>query len=67
MLHSHQGLHLNLLLFLFFFLLDIFFIYISNVIPFPNFLSKSPVLPPPPLVNLLSFLFFFKDLFIYYM
>ena len=26
------------------FLLDIFFIYISNVIPFPNFLSDNPFL-----------------------
>jgi hypothetical protein len=31
---------------IFFFLLDIFFIYISNVIPFPNFPSENP-LPPP--------------------
>jgi hypothetical protein len=32
-------------LFLFsgYFLLDIFFIYISNAIPFPSFLSKSPL------------------------
>jgi hypothetical protein len=31
------------------FLLDIFFIYISNVIPFPGFPSKNPLsLPPPP-------------------
>ena len=29
--------------------LDIFFIYSSNAIPFPSFLSKSPLyLPPPP-------------------
>jgi hypothetical protein len=31
------------------FLLDIFFIYVSNVIPFPRFLSKKPTpLPPAP-------------------
>ena len=30
-----------------FFLLDIFFIYISNALPFPSFLSKSPLYPPP--------------------
>ena len=32
------------------FLLDIFFIYISNVIPFPSFPSENPLftLPPPP-------------------
>jgi hypothetical protein len=29
------------------FLLDIFFIYISNVIPFPSFPSKNPLSPPP--------------------
>jgi hypothetical protein len=29
-----------------FFLLDIFFIYISNVIPFPGFPSKNPLSPP---------------------
>ena len=29
------------------FLLDIFFIYISNVIPFPRFPSKNPLSPPP--------------------
>jgi hypothetical protein len=39
-------------LFLSFFLflkfwLDIFFIYISNVIPFPSFPSKNPVSSPP--------------------
>jgi hypothetical protein len=33
----------------FFFLLDIFFIYISNVIPFPGFLSENPLSPPSPL------------------
>jgi hypothetical protein len=32
--------------FVFFLLLDIFFIYISNDIPFPSFLSENP-LPPP--------------------
>jgi F0F1-type ATP synthase membrane subunit a len=32
-----------------FFLLDIFFIYISNIIPFASFPSKTPLsLPPPP-------------------
>jgi hypothetical protein len=30
------------------FLLDIFFIYISNDIPFPSFLSKSFLYPSPP-------------------
>ena len=30
----------------FFFLLDIFFIYISNVIPFPGFPSENPLSPP---------------------
>ena len=34
------------LLFFFLFLLDIFFIYISNVIPFPGFPSKNPLSPP---------------------
>ena len=29
------------------FLLDIFFIYISNVIPFPSFLSENPLSPLP--------------------
>jgi hypothetical protein len=29
------------------FLLDIFFIYISNVIPFPSYPSKNPLSPPP--------------------
>ena len=34
-----------------FFVLDTFFIYISNVIPFPSFLSKkSPILSPLPLL-----------------
>jgi hypothetical protein len=28
--------------------LDIFFIYISNVIPFPDFPSEIPLSPPPP-------------------
>jgi hypothetical protein len=27
--------------------LDIFFIYVSNVIPFPSFLSENPLCPPP--------------------
>jgi hypothetical protein len=30
------------------FLLDIFFIYISNAIPFPSFLSENPLYPPSP-------------------
>jgi hypothetical protein len=30
-----------------FLLLDIFFIYISNVIPVPQFPSKNPLSPPP--------------------
>jgi hypothetical protein len=29
------------------FLFDIFFIYISNVIPFPSFPSPNPLSPPP--------------------
>jgi hypothetical protein len=29
------------------FLLDILFIYISNVIPFPSFPSENPLFPPP--------------------
>ena len=34
------------------FLLNIFFIYISNTIPFPSFLSESPLsLPPAMLPN----------------
>jgi hypothetical protein len=38
-------------LFVFFnFLLDVFFIYISNAIPFPSFLSESPLYPPPTLL-----------------
>jgi hypothetical protein len=32
--------------FLKYFLLDIFFIYISNVIPFPRFPSENPLSPP---------------------
>jgi hypothetical protein len=41
----------TLLIYLFFgffilFLLDIFFIYISNVIPFPSFPSENPLFPP---------------------
>jgi hypothetical protein len=31
----------------FFFKLDIFFIYISNVIPFPGFPSENPLSSPP--------------------
>jgi hypothetical protein len=30
-----------------FLLLDIFFIYISNIIPFPSFPSENPLSPPP--------------------
>jgi hypothetical protein len=30
------------------FLLDIFFIYISNTILFPSFLSENPLYPPAP-------------------
>jgi hypothetical protein len=30
------------------FLLDIFFIYISNVIPFPSFFSENSLSPPHP-------------------
>jgi hypothetical protein len=38
----------NIALIFFFFFLDIFFIYISNVIPFPSFLfEKFPILSPP--------------------
>ena len=33
-----------------FVLLDIFFIYISNITPFPSFLSDSPLYPPPALL-----------------
>ena len=37
------------------FLLDIFFIYIWNAIPFPSFLSKSPLYPHQSLLpNLLT-------------
>ena len=32
------------------FLLDIFFIYISDAIPFPSFLSENPLYPPPTLL-----------------
>jgi hypothetical protein len=32
---------------MFLFLLDIFFIYISNVIPFPSFSSENPLSLPP--------------------
>jgi hypothetical protein len=34
-----------------FFLLDIFFIYISNVIPFPSFPSENPLYHPPTLCS----------------
>ena len=30
------------------FVLDIFFMYISNVNPFPSILSKNPLFSPPP-------------------
>ena len=33
------------------FLLDIFFIYIPNVIPFPGFPSENPLSHPPPLAH----------------
>jgi hypothetical protein len=33
-----------------YFLLDIFFIYISNAIPFPSFFSESPLYHPPALL-----------------
>jgi hypothetical protein len=37
------------ILFFLFFLLEIFFIYISNAIPFPSFPSENPLfLPQPP-------------------
>jgi hypothetical protein len=32
----------------YFFVLDIFFIYISDVIPFPSFLSENPLCYPTP-------------------
>ena len=38
--------HDNPFFFFLFFLLDIFFIYIFNVIPFPSFLSENPLSPP---------------------
>ena len=43
---------LVLFLFLVFlnFLLHIFFIYISNAIPFPSFHSENPLTLPPPLL-----------------
>jgi hypothetical protein len=37
--------------FLFYFLLDIFFIYVSNAIPFPSFLSESSLYPPTALLS----------------
>jgi hypothetical protein len=37
------------LFFISLFLLDIFFIYISNVIPFPSFPSKNSLFLPPSL------------------
>jgi hypothetical protein len=33
------------------FLLDIFFIYISNIIPFPGFPSENPLTLPPPSIS----------------
>jgi hypothetical protein len=45
---SCPGVSLSLLFFSFsFFLLDIFFIYVSNVIPFPSFPSENSLSPPP--------------------
>jgi hypothetical protein len=38
---------INLISSHFLFLLDIFFIYISNVILFPGFYSKNPLSPTP--------------------
>jgi hypothetical protein len=38
------------LYFFFYFFKDVFFIYISNVIPFPSFPSKNPYLFPLPLL-----------------
>jgi hypothetical protein len=29
------------------FLLNIFFVYISNIIPFPGFPLENPIFPPP--------------------
>jgi hypothetical protein len=39
--------------YLFIYLLDIFFIYISNVIPFPSFPLKTLYPLPAPSINLL--------------
>jgi hypothetical protein len=36
----------------FFFLLAILCIYISNAIPFPGFLSRTPLFNPPPPVSM---------------
>ena len=48
-MHKDVFLSLNLRIFYFIFLLDIFFIYISNVIRFPGFPSKNPYTLPKPL------------------
>jgi hypothetical protein len=42
-----SSLFFSSLLFFFFFLLDIFFIYISNLISFPGFPSENPLAHPP--------------------
>jgi hypothetical protein len=39
-------------IFIFYILLIIFFIYISNVIPFPCFPSGNPLSPPPLLASM---------------
>jgi hypothetical protein len=46
-LHSNKTLTVTNEYF-FSFLLDSFFIYLSNVIPFPSFPSENPLSPPPP-------------------
>jgi hypothetical protein len=47
-LPTHPTLYSFLSYFLTYILLDIFFIYISNVIPFPSFPSENHPSPPPP-------------------
>jgi hypothetical protein len=44
-------LDMMILFFSLFFLLDIFFIYISNFIPFPSFPSENPLSLPPSLCS----------------